>query len=273
MTGSSRPARPGRDALVERLARWGGLEFADFVLLDPVTFRAIFDPADPDWQAALNNTPRVWAKLPIADCRSAICPGQTAAAGQIGNRRSGIGDCALAEVRVAQSRLVCRHWRELLIAKAPALFDALPWHDVDIGPLLRGRRLWQTRFLLAGGHAAIAACRLRRTAGAYAVEPNPALADYIESKAALEKVKNLRVLRAPLEATGLPDGAVHLAIVEAPGQAGLAELERVALEVVVLDTDPLRETDPGLLRARGYRESVITTRFGPAAAWVRPPAA
>ncbi len=273
MTGSSRPARPGRDAFVDRLVRWGGLEFADFARLDPAAARSLLDPADPDWAVALNNTPKVWAKLPIADCRSAICPGQTAAAGQIGNRRSEIGDCALAEVRAAQSRLVCRHWRELLAAKAPALYDALPWHDVDIGPLLRGRRLWQTRFLLAGGHASVTACRLRRTAGAYAVEPNPALANYIERKAALEKVKNLRVLRATLDATGLPDGAVHLAIVEAPGEAGLVELERVAFEVAVLDTDPLRETDPGLLHARGYRESAITTRFGPATAWVRPPAA
>jgi hypothetical protein len=247
---------------VERLVRWARLEFADFARLDPATARAAFSAADPDWAAALNNAPQVWTKLPIADVRSSIC-----------NPRSAIRNLTSTEIRSAQRRLVRRHWRELLITKAPALYDALPWHDVDIGPLLRGRRLWQTRFLLAGGHAPVTACRLRRTAGAYAVEPNPALARYIENKVALEKVRNLRVLRAALDAPGLPDGAVHLAIVEAPGEAGLVELERVALEVVVFDTDPLLETDPGLLKARGYRESAITTRFGPASAWVRPPAA
>jgi hypothetical protein len=271
MNSHSRPARPGRDAFLEQIVRWGRLEFADFARLSPAAAGALMDPADPDWQLALNNTPQVWRGLPIADLRSAICAGQPAAVGQIEHRTSGIGDCTLAAIHAAQSRLVRLHARALLIAKAPALFDALPWHDVDLGPLLRGRRLWQTRFLLSGGHASVTMCRLRRSAGVYVVESDPVLAGYLQRKADKERVKKARVVRAPLAQTGLPARSADLALAE-PGpdlEPEIVELERVAAEVVVLGTDPLAEVDPQPLVARGYREAALSSRLGPARAWSR----
>lgn len=247
---------------MERLVRWGRLEFTDFARLDPAALRPLLDPADPEWRAALNNTPQVWRQVPSDQLRRVI-----------GRAEPQERHPRLPDIRAAQDRLVRRHWRELLIAKAPALYDALPWHDVDLGPVVRGRRPWQTRFLLAGGHSSVTACRLRRTAGVYVVEDNPVMAAYTERKAGLEKVKNLRIVRAGLSGIALPSRAADLAIIGLEAVLALAELERVAAEVVLLECDPLSELDPGPLQARGYRRAAIATRLGPATAWVRPPAA
>jgi hypothetical protein len=260
MNCHSRPARPGRDGFLDQLVRWGRLEFADFARLSPAAASALIDLADPDWQLALNNTPQVWTRLPIADVRFAICDLQSA-----------ICNLTSTEIHSAQSRLVRLHARALLIAKAPALFDALPWHDVDPGPLVRGRRLWQTRFLLSGGHASVTMCRLRRSAGVYVVEANPVLAGYLERKAEKERLKKARIVRAPLVRTGLPARSADVAMAE-PGpdlEPEIAELERVAAEVIVLGTDPQAEFDPQPLVARGYREMELSSRLGPARAWRR----
>lgn len=262
MNAHSRPARPGRDVFLDRITRWGRLEFADFARLDPAALRALVDPSDPDWQPALNNAPQVWRQLPVAGPRSAVCSPQSAT-----------GTLTSSDVHAAQSRLVRLHARALLVAKAPALFDALPWHDIDLGPLLRGRRLWQTRFLLAGDHASVTMCRLRRSAGVYVVEANPVLADYLARKAEKERVKKARIVRAPLGRTGLPAGSADVAMAE-PGpdlELEIVELERVAAEVVVLGTDPLAEFDPRPLFDRGYRELKLSSRLGAAPAWRREP--
>ncbi len=255
MTGSSRPARPGRDALIERVVEWGRLEFADFARLDPAVLRALPDLADPDWPAALNNTPEVWRRLKAAGVWPATRSPESAA-----------GAPSLTEIRAAQSRLVRRFWRELLTAKAPALYDALPWHDLDLEPVLCGRRLWQTRFLLAGGHSLVTACRLRRSAGVIVIEPNPGLARYLERKAEMERLKKLRVLPA---LTALPARAADLALVGPRHWPLMPEIESRAGTVVLLDTDPLAAPDSDDLAERGWRGIPVRTRFGPARAWTR----
>lgn len=257
MTVNSCLAPAGQDTLLDRVVNWGRLDIADFARLPLATLRALADPTDPDWAAAAVNAPELWPgidprKVPTAD-----------------------HTLTLAEIQAAQRRLVRRCWRELLIAKAPALYEALPWQELELAPLLRGRQLWRLRLLLAGGHSPVSAVRLRRTAGVIVVEPEPVLADYIERKAGRERLKKLRVVRAGLERTGLPARAVEVALVSPSAVAGklepaVVELERVAAEVFIFASDPLIQLDTGPLEARGYRSLPVVTRWGAASVWHRP---
>jgi len=48
-------------------------------------------------------------------------------------------------------------------------------------------------------------CRCRKSAGVYVVEPDEAIASYIELKCAREKVRRFKLLRAGLDHIPLPD--------------------------------------------------------------------
>lgn len=165
---------------------------------------------------------------------------------------------------------VSQHALELLIAKAPALYDALPWHDWDFSLIERSYRLYRTRFLFAGSGAGVACCRARRSAGVYVVETNPVLADYIERKAELEGVRRFKLIRLSLEQLSLPGQSVDLACIggmtvfesSAGGIAGaLGTLERVARQVLLIDNDPLGEMFPAeLLEKRGFQKATVAVR-------------
>jgi len=189
-----------------------------------------------------------------------------------------------SSIASAQARLVTAFAYELLRAKAPPLYDALPWQEWDFSIVAKRFRLWQTRFLLAGDGTTVTMCRCRKSAGVYVVEPNPAIAVYIERKAALEKVRRFRLLRSAASFPGPPsltpiplsDHSVDLAIVGSSAELQPAncklvtqELLRVSTNVLLIENSPLSEpldeeqlTDSGFLPA-----SVAVSGLGPRRCW------
>jgi hypothetical protein len=234
-----------------RLVRLGRLTFDDFCLLDATTARSILsdESGRPDWSAALAGAPHVLARLRHrAALASSLLPSDFCAL---------TSDLTLA----AQETLVHRFALELLREKAPPLYDALPWHDWDFSVVTREVRVWQTRFLFTGCGTTVGFCRPRRSAGVCVVEPVAVLRRYIERKAKLEKVKSLRGVSGLSE---LPDRAVDMAVIG--GSAGvsaaaIAELDRVAGRVLIVDNDPLAPPMPeDLLRSRGFRRATVSVR-------------
>jgi len=229
------------------LARLGRLAFDDFCLLDPATIRTVLsDESDrSDWSAATSTAPHVLAHFR----RSAVLPSAS---------------CALASgfVLAARSRLVHKHSPALLLAKAPPLYDALPWHDWDFSVVTRAVKVWQTRFLFAGCGTTVACCRPRRPAGVYVALQSEAIVRYVERKAGLERVRHISVLRAPLDRLPLPDRSADFAAVGGSvTAAGLSELSRVAARILVVDNDPLGPPpDEGLLRSLDFRQDEVAVR-------------
>jgi len=149
-----------------------------------------------------------------------------------------------------------------LRAKAPPLYDALPWNDWDFAIVRQRVRVWQTRFLLSGAGTTVVVSRLRRCAGVYVVEPLPRLGRYIEEKGRKEKVKRLSVITTTLDTIPLPSGSADLAIIGgglgANPAAALAELKRVAARTLLVDCDPWQELPPAeWLQERGFQKDKV----------------
>jgi len=184
------------------LVRLGQLDFDDFLLLSAETLDVGHWTPDlvTDWSLATNNAPHVEVHFRnSANLQPATC-----------NLQSPL---ALADITAAQSRLVHAFAYALLRAKAPPLYDALPWHDWDFSIVTRRFRLFRTRLLLAGDGTSVVTCRCRKTAGVYVLEPDAATAGYIGAKCDKARVRRLQVIRAPLSRIPLADGSVDLAVV------------------------------------------------------------
>jgi hypothetical protein len=251
----------------ESLVRLGQLGFDDFLLLSPETLDAGHWTSEmaADWSLAINNAPHILLHLRrSANLQSAICNLQF----------NPDGPCpSTASIASAQSRLVRVFACDLLRAKAPPLYDALPWHDWDFSIVTRRFPLWKTRFLLAGDGTTVTMCRCRKSAGVYVVEPDKTIARYIERKAVIEKVRRFKLLRASLERIPLPDHSTDLAIVGSTAKDiapfGLAELTRVAANVLLIENNPL--TPPlaeSFLVDAGFRSDTINVSgLGPRRCW------
>ena len=221
----------------------GHLCFDDFLLLrkwglsrESASFEGL-SPFSPEltsgWALALNNAPHVLRHMEATGCRLPIvsarpCP-------------------SMSSIASAQTRLVAHFALDLLRAKAPPLYDALPWHDWDFSIVTKRFPLWKTRFLLAGDGTTVAICRCRKSAGVYALEPDETIARYIERKAALEKVRRVRVLHSSLSPSlPLPSSSVDLAVVGSSpaletGHWKLVtqELLRISSNILLVENSPL----------------------------------
>ena len=255
------------------LVRLGHLCFNDFLLLSAETLDIGHWTSDlaSDWAVALNNSPHILFHL-----RRSV------------NLQSvRVRPClSTSSIASARSRLVHAYAYDLLRAKAPPLYDALPWQDWDFS-IVSGRfRLWQTRFLLAGDGTTVVMCRCRKSAGVYVLEPNETIARYIERKAALEKIRRFRLVSPkpqapslkPLSEIPLPDNSVDLAVIGSvpPLDTGnwklvIRELLRVAASVLIVECSPLVPplTETPLIDAGFRPDSVAVSGLGPRRCWWR----
>lgn len=260
--------RQSPEAIRQWLVRLGHLSFDDFLLVTRETLDVGHWTPEltSDWHIAVSNAPHValhlrssGCNLQLADCRLAGSPRP------------------LADVMGAQQRLVTHFAYDLLRAKTPPLYDALPWHDWDFSIVAKRFRLWQTRFLLAGDGTTVTMCRCRKSAGVYALEPCATIARYIESKAELEKVRRVRLLRSSLTPSlPLPSSSVDLAIFGSVSSLDtdnwklvIDELIRVAANVLLIKNNPLAPPlDEKLLSASGFRSTSVEVRgLGPRRCW------
>ena len=251
--------RQSPEAIRGWLVRLGHLSFDDFLLLAPPVLASFFivHPSSlPDWSLALNNAPHILLHFRRSvNLQSAIFNLQSPA--------------SAADISAAQQRLVTHFAYELLRAKAPPLYDALPWHDWDFSIVARRFPLWKTRFLLAGDGTTVTMCRCRKSAGVYAVEPDKAIARYVERKAEVEKVRRFRGVNSSLTASlPLPPASADLAIVGSiPSlntdnwKLAIHELLRVSANVLLLENNPLAPPlDDKLLTASGFQPASIEAR-------------
>ena len=251
--------------LKSALVRLGHLCFDDFLLVDPRVLASSFilhTSSLSDWSVALNNAPQIllhFRRL-LPDSSFILHPS------------------SLADITAAQQRLVTHYAYELLRAKSPPLYDALPWQDWDFSIVAKRFRLWQTRFLLAGDGTTVTMCRCRKSAGVYVLEPDETIARYIERKAAIEKIRRFRLLPLdpsfPRSLGPLPP--VDLAILGSSPELATRnsklvteELLRVAANVLLIENSPLApplaETP---LRDAGFRlDSVAVCGLGPRRCW------
>ncbi|HTW91621.1 MAG TPA: class I SAM-dependent methyltransferase [bacterium] len=251
--------RHSPNAICQSLVRLGHLCFDDFLLLKPETLDIGHWTSDvvSDWAIALNNAPGLFLHLHrlFPDSSFILQPSSP------------------ADTAAAQSRLVHAFAYQLLRAKAPPLCDALPWQDWDFSIVARRFKLWQTRFLLAGDGTMVAMYRCRKSAGVYVVEPDETIARYVERKAVLEKIRRFKLLRASLERIPLPDRSTDLAIVgsilEKLSPPALAELARVAANVLLVENSPLSPPlDEAPVTAAGFRpDTVAVSALGPRRCW------
>ncbi|MEO0079772.1 MAG: methyltransferase domain-containing protein [candidate division WOR-3 bacterium] len=243
-----------RSRLTSWLIRLGKLDFEDFLLLEPFTVRQILsDPSThEDLGLALNNAPHIELHL-RRSCpdlfRTHPSPFKTSR-------------LTLHAIHDAQARLIRRFAPELLCAKAPPLYDALPWHDWEFTIVRKQVRVWQTRFLLAGAGTTVVVTRLRRSAGVYVIEPLQALCRYIREKGRKEKVKRLSVITGTVDNIPLPPGSADLAIIGGgfgPNpETALSELNRVAARILLVDCDPWHQMpEENWLKEHGFREDKV----------------
>jgi len=241
----------------QTLVHLGNLCFDDFLLLPPQTLDFGLRTSDlaSDWSLAINNAPHVGLHFQVGD----------------GGRAA--GQPSLADIRAAQHRLVTHFALELLKAKAPPLYDSLPWHDWDFSIIAKRFKLWQSRFLLAGDGTTVTMCRCRKSAGVYVVEPSETIAGYIERKAAAERIRRFKLLRVSLEHVPLPDRSTDLAVVGSiPNDlapSALTELSRVAANVLLIENSPLSPPLPeSPLTNAGFRaDSVEVSGLGTRRCW------
>jgi hypothetical protein len=255
-------AGPGAQSDVrESLVRLGHLCFDDFLLLSTETLDIGHWTSDlaSDWSLALNNAPNLFLHFHrlFPDSSFILHPS------------------SLSDTASAQSRLVHTFAYELLRAKAPPLYDALPWQDWDFSIVAKRFRLWQTRFLLAGDGTTVTMCRCRRSAGVYILEPNETIARYVELKCAKEKVRRLKLLRTGPDRIPLPDHSTDLAVVGSVPElhpSALAELTRVATNVLLIENSPLSPPlEEAPLTAAGFRPGTVdVSGRGPRPCWWLP---
>ena len=262
-------------AIRQWLVRLGHLCFNDFLLLSPETLDNGHWTPDlaSDWAVALNNAPLVELHLRAIDCNL-----------QTANCKLESGHPSLADVQTAQQRLVTHFAYDLLKAKAPPLYDALPWHDWDFSIVTRRFPLWKTKFLLAGDGTTVTMCRCRKSAGVYVLEPCETIARYVKRKAAIEKVRRFRLVNPKPQASSLkllseiplPDNSVDLAVVGSTPQLGTGnwelatdELLRVAANALLVENNPLcPPLAESTLSDAGFRpDSVEVTGLGARRCW------
>lgn len=289
-----------RSTLIDRLVRLGRLDFDDFELLDDETLRRVLCAPEytghsaveahlngqhvPLHALALNNAPRVLNRIRAANPELAA-------------RTMPAAPPPLhSDILAARETLVRAFALELLRAKSPPLHDSLPWNEWDLSIVGRRFKLWQTRLLFGGEGTTVTACRIGKTAGAYAVEPVRANAAYLERKAAAGNVRRLRVITAPLDRLPLPDRAIDIAVLGTPPpcfgsgagcvsgkehrlacrSAIVAELARVAPAILIVENNPLAPPlDSDFLGSRGFDRSEVEVRsVGLRPCWwrTRPPA-
>ncbi len=248
------------EAARDYLVRLGRLDFDDFRLLPDDAIRYILTDQShvEDWKLALNNTPHILARFRSVNRQSAICNPQSDSVP------------SLAQIRSAQSRLVHLHALLLVREKTPPLYDSLPWHEWDLSRVVKRRRLWQTRFLLAGDGAGVIMPVLRKSAGVVLIEPSSTLASYLARKAELERIKRFRVLTydslTPHPLDSCP--SVDLAIVgslpllpAADRQQLINSAIRVAPDVLVVENNPLAPRLPkDELRDLGFAADSVNVR-------------
>jgi hypothetical protein len=308
--------RQSPTAIRQRLVRLGQLCFDDLLLLSPQTLDSGHWTPDmaSDWSLALNNAPHIQVHFRSTD-RGLRPADQPRVA--LSERRESNGPLRLAEsqlslgdILAAQQRLANHFAYELLRAKAPPLYDALPWHDWDFSAVTKRFPLWKTRFLLAGDGTTVTMCRCRKSAGVYVLEPDEPIARYVERKAALEKVRRFRLIGAghdpktgtvprvlaprgtvpvfadrssslKLSGIPLPDHSVDLAIIgSVPSlETGhwkpvVQELLRVAASVLIVENNPLcPPPDDKALADSGFRPaSVAVSGLGERRCWWHAPA-
>ncbi len=250
------------DAVARFLVRLGHLDFSDFGHLPLPELQRI--SASPDagrlFQQAVSGSPLLLFRL------RQTCPDLQP-----------IG-CPPAEAAAARNRLTRMFALELLREKAPPLYDALPWNAWDTDIVASRYRLWRTKVLVQGEHAAFTAASLPRTAGLYVLETSARVRRYVERKCVLEKVKHLCVLDPTPGAIPLPDRSLNLAVVGPslgpdPEQT-LAELERVVASVLLLFTRPGAEDliEDGWLGQRGFTPDRVRVADTTRPCWWRIPA-
>jgi hypothetical protein len=255
-------------AMRQWLVRIGQLCFDDFLLVSAETLDIGHWTPDvaSDWSLALNIAPHVELHFRSADCKL-----------QTANCKLSAGPPSLTDIRAAQQRLVNTFAYDLLRAKAPPLYDALPWHDWDFSIVAKRFKLWQTRFLLAGDGTTVTMCRCRKSAGVYVLEPDETLARYIELKCEKEKVRRLRILRSSLTPSlPLPSDSVDLAILGSSPELQTAncklviqDLLRVAANALIVEFSPLAPplAETPLLDAGFRPDSVAVSGLGPRRCW------
>jgi len=248
-------------AVRQWLVRLGHLCFDDFLLLPPQTLDCEhWNPnMASDWALATNNAPHIQVRFPPGHCnlQTANCELEP----------------SLGDVQAAQQRLVAHFAYDLLRAKAPPIYDALPWHDWEFSIVTKKFPLWKTRFLLAGDGTTVAMCRCRKSAGVYVVEPCETMAHYIGRKAEVEKVHRFRLVSPKPQATSfkllsaipLPDKAVDLAIIGSVPrldtgnwQMVTREMLRVSCNVLIIENSPLSQPlDEKLLTGFGFQPASV----------------
>jgi|GEM_PF-1041805 len=285
--------RESPTAIRQWLVRLGHLCFDDFLLLDPPALASSFvlHPSSlADWSLALNNAPHVQFHFRSVDCelqpanRLGVALSERSESN--GSLRLAGSPPSLADVQTAQQQLVTHFAYELLRAKAPPLYDSLPWHDWDFSIVTKRFKLWQTRFLLGGDGTTVTMCRCRKSAGVYVLEPCETIARYTERKAELEKVRRFRLLRSPVSSPNpqslipipLPDNSVDLAILgSCPSldtghwQLVTRELLRVSRHALLVENNPLcPPLAESTLTDAGFRpDSVEVAGLGQHRCWWR----
>lgn len=237
------PARP-RDFVV----RLGRLDCRDFGLLGPPAAARLLEDPDsvPLLGPALGSDPLTLHRL------SRACPERAARILALAD-----GEYPPAERDRCRDELARRWCVELLRHKAPPLYDALPWFDLDPAPLVGKLRPWRSRFLLCGAGAATMLLRFPRTAGVTLVEPDEPVARYAEERVRLERIRNASALRCPLD--GLPGGSGPFDLtlaglpLLAPAEAALERVCAASRTVVLLELGPDNQPPgPELLARLGF---------------------
>jgi hypothetical protein len=255
------------------LVRLGRLRFDDFRLLDAPTLRSVLSSTlrsalctlDSDlsslWPLSLANAPhvlcRLQSELPDLDPALYRWP----------------GDVTLERIHEAQDALVRQFAFELLRAKAPPLWDSLPWNEWDFEPLIRRFPLWRTRFLLAGDGTSVILPRLRKSAGVVICEPLPFLRRYLEARAAKEKAKRIRLLGDSSLVTTHPADVALLGSFSIPSASIPSSLNPFLSvpHLFLVENNPLRPPlDPAEMQSLGFTRSEVEVRtLGPRPLWTR----
>jgi hypothetical protein len=254
------------------LVRLGRLAFDDFCLLDELTLRSVVNLQSTIfnlqflWPLALSNAPHVLnhLKSELPDLDPALYRWPDAP--------------SLERIHQAQDALVRCCAFELLRAKAPPLWDALPWNEWDFESVIKRFQLWRTRFLLAGDGTTVVLPRLRKSAGVVIHEPLPFLRRYLEGKAAKEKVRRLRFLTIdPLDPGSLePILPADVALFGSPSLPSFSVTQSLApfisiRHLFLVENNPLRvPLDPAEMKTLGFIRSEVEVRnLGPRPVWTR----